>query len=316
MALQKIIINICTYKRPEMLKACLDSIFMQQIPASWDIEIFVVDNDADASAKEIVQEFQEHTNLLISYFCEKNQGIPFARNRGFKESLKKNANWILFIDDDETADENWLMSYDEATKKYSGDVYSGPVRYIFPHDYADWLGNKGDSETPDGALKRRASTNNALVHRKVFDTSGYNLKFDIDMTFTGGSDTDFFIRYEKMGGKIIHVSQAVVAEEVIPNRLKISWRLSRQYRSSTNRVYVNKKIMGSYNAVFSALKEFLRHMFEGLLGMLVCPIFSLKGKNIFKRKVYHALRHLAKAAGSLTGIFNMQPQPYKNPDGF
>ena len=316
MTAQKILINICTYKRPQMLKACIDSILSQQIPNEWDVELCIVDNDAQESAKNIVQTYAQKSPLQISYFSEKNQGIPFARNRGVEESLAKKADLILFIDDDETADENWLMAYFEATKKYQGDVYSGPVRYIFPQDYADWLSNKGDYETPDGALKRRASTNNALVHKKVFEASGYGLMFDIDMTFTGGSDTDFFIRYEKMGGKIIHVSHAVVAEAVITNRLKISWRLSRQYRSSTNRVYVNKKIMGTRQAVFLALKDCIRHTFEGLLGLVFSPLSIFKNKNIFKRKYYHALRHLAKASGSLIGIFNMQPQPYKNPDGF
>lgn len=288
----------------------------QQVPPAWDIEILIVDNDANASAKAMIQEYQQHATFPISYFCEQNQGIPFARNRGCDESLAKNADWILLMDDDETADANWLMAYFEATQKYQGEVYSGPVRYIFPADYADWLGNKGDSETADGALKKRASTNNALVKRNVFEPSSYSLKFDIDMTFTGGSDTDFFIRYEKMGGKIIHVRNAVVAEEVIANRLTIAWRLSRQYRSSTNRVYVNKKIMGATKAVTLALKECLRHSLEGILGLCISPIFILKSSNIFKRKVYHALRHLAKGLGSLTGIFNMQPEPYKSPDGF
>jgi succinoglycan biosynthesis protein ExoM len=316
MSNQKIIINICTYKRPQMLTACIDSILSQKVPNTWEVEILIVDNDATQSAETIIHAYSQSNVMPMTYFCEKNQGIPYARNRGYFESLQKNADWILFIDDDETADENWLLAYHEATKKYAGDVYSGPVRYAFPQDYADWLGNKGDSETPDGAHKRRASTNNALVHRKVFEASGYNLKFDVDMTFTGGSDTDFFIRYEKMGGKIIHVSQAVVAEEVIANRLSIAWRLSRQYRSSTNRVYVNKKIMGVKKATLLAIKETLRHLIDGLLGLIFCPLSLLKGKNSFKRKYYHAMRHLAKSTGSFTGIFGMQPQPYKNPDGY
>lgn len=313
---KKVIINICTYKRPQMLKACLDSLMHQAVPTNWSVEILIVDNDANESARAMIENYQTRSRFSVSYFCEKNQGIPFARNRGCDESLAQNADWILFMDDDETADANWLIAYAEAMQKYQGDVYSGPVRYIFPQDYADWLGNKGDSETPDGALKRRASTNNALVRKNVFESAGYNLRFDIDMTFTGGSDTDFFIRYEKMGGKIIHVRNAVVAEEVIANRLTIAWRLSRQYRSSTNRVYVNKKIMGTSKAIILALKEFLRHSLEGSIGLLISPIFVLKGKNIFKRKYYHALRHLAKGVGSLTGIFNMQPEPYKSPDGF
>lgn len=312
---QKVIINICTFKRPKMLDACIDSILSQSLPPEWSIELLIVDNDAEQSAAKIMHDYQDAI-MPIVYVCEQNQGIPFARNRGCLESLNRNADWILFVDDDETADANWLMAYFVAMKKYTGDVYSGPVRYIFPDNHADWLGNKGDSETPDGALKRRASTNNALVHRKVFEQSGYGLMFDIDMTFTGGSDTDFFIRYEKMGGKIIHVANAVVAEVVISNRLKMLWRLSRQYRSSTNRVYVNKKILGAKVAITYALKDCLRHCLEGMLGLLICPAFIFKGKNIFKRKYYHALRHLAKSGGSFMGVFNMQPQPYKTPDGF
>lgn len=299
-----------------MLQNCLESLMHQAVPTDWIVEILIVDNDANETAKALIENYQTRSVFPIHYFCEKNQGIPFARNRGCVESLAKNADWILFMDDDETADPNWFMAYHEAVQKYQGDVYSGPVRYIFPDDYSDWLGNKGDSETPDGALKKRASTNNALVNRKVLEHPGYHLRFDNNLAYTGGEDTDFFIRYEKMGGKIIHVSQAIVVEEVTQNRLTISWRLKRQYSSSTNRVYVNKKIMGSFKAVLLALKEFLRHSAEGSLGLLISPIFMIKGKNIFKRKVYHALRHMAKGIGSLTGIFNMQPEPYKSPDGF
>lgn len=316
MQTQKIIVNICTYKRPQMLKACLDSLMHQAVPADWIVEILIIDNDVNQSARAFIESYQLSSATPIHYFCEKNQGVSFARNRCCEESLAKSANWLLFIDDDETADPNWFMAYHEAMQKYQGDVYSGPVRYVFPDDYSDWLSNKGDSETPDGALKKRASTNNVLVNRKVIEPSGYHLCFDNNLAYTGGEDTDFFIRYEKMGGKIIHVRQAIVEENVTQNRLTISWRLKRQYSSSTNRVYVNKKIMGSFKAVLLALKEFLRHSVEGSLGLLISPIFMIKGKNVFKRKYYHALRHLAKGVGSLTGIFNMQPEPYKSPDGF
>jgi len=316
MQTQKIIVNICTYKRPQMLKACLDSLMYQAIPAVWIVEILIVDNDANQTARAFIESYQLSSAIPIHYFCEMSQGVSFARNRCCEESLAKSANWLLFMDDDETADPNWFMAYHVAMQKFEGDVYSGPVRYIFPNDFSDWLGNKGDSETPDGTFKKRASTNNALVNRKVLEPSGYNLRFDNNLAYTGGEDTDFFIRYEKMGGKIIHVRQAIVEEKVTQNRLTISWRLKRQFSSSTNRVYVNKKIMGSSKAVMLALSAFLRHSIEGCLGLLASPIFMIKGKNVFKRKYYHALRHWAKGIGSLIGIFNMQPQPYKNTDGF
>lgn len=313
---QKIIINICTFKRPVMIKACLDSILKVKIPEDWEVEMIIVDNDPDQSARQTIEAYSVKSSIPISYFCEKQRGIPFARNLGCKESIRKNADWILFFDDDETAYEDWLISYSEATKKYTGDVFSGPVNYIFPKGYADWLGNKGLSDIPDGTLKRRAATNNAFVRTTVFTPSGYNLQFDESMALTGGSDTDIFIRYEKMGGKIVHVSTAVVAEIVTENRLKITWRLSRQYRSSTNRVYVNKKLMGVTKATLIALKDSVRHLIEGILGLFISPIYIAKPNHFFKRKYYHALRHLAKSAGSFTGIFNMQPEPYKKTDGY
>jgi succinoglycan biosynthesis protein ExoM len=316
MSKQKAIIVICTYKRPQMLTACIASILSQLIPDNWVVEILIVDNDAAQSAEDIFMRFSQNNVMPLSYICEKNHGIPFARNKGCEVCLEKNADWILFIDDDETADPNWLMAYFEATKKYQSDVYSGPVCYIFPTDYANWLGNKGDSETPDGGLKKRASTNNVLIHKKLIEKLGYNLSFDIQMALTGGEDKDFFVRYEALGGKIIHVSQAIVTEKVTENRLSILWRLKRQYSSSTNRVYINKKMMGQKKANLLSVKETIRHLFDGVLGLIICPLFLIHKGNIFKRRYYHALRHIAKATGNIAGIFNIQIESYKKTDGF
>ncbi len=315
MSKQKVIINICTYQRPIMLRTCIDSILSQKTPEEWQVEILVIDNDAARSAANILEYQSDTRHMPIHYICENQQGIPNARNAGCTKSLAQEAKWIAFIDDDETAEDGWLMAFYEATKTYPADAYSGPVRYLFPSDYAEWLGNKGDLNTKDGTVKKRASTNNALVSAFVLASNGYNLQFDTQMTFTGGSDTDFFMRYAHVGGKIIHVSNAIVAEEVIANRLSIMWRLKRQYRSSTNRVYVNKKLMGIKTAITTALKESIRHLFDGILGLIVCPLYLAKGKNRFKRQYYHGVRHLSKAAGSLAGIFDIHPEPYKIIDG-
>ena len=313
---QKVVINVCTCKRPKMLMACIESILKQSISDEWSVELQIVDNDPDSTLYEDLSKFiQTGTAIIIHYAHEKTVGIPYARNTACKLSLEHGADWIIFIDDDEMAEPNWLIAYYQATKQYDAEAYSGPVKYDFPDDYAEWLGNKGDLDTKDGTIKKRASTNNALIHSKLVSQSGYGLQFDTRMTFTGGSDTDFFMRFVKMGGKIVHVSQALVAEKVTANRLKISWRLKRQYRSSTNRVYINKKLLGINKAIFMAIKESIRHLVEGCLSLLICWIYIVKGKNSFKRQYYHSLRHLAKGFGNFSGIFGIQPQPYKSIDG-
>lgn len=297
-----------------MLKSCLESILQQNCPEEWQVEIVVIDNDVAQTAKSLITELGKTSTLPLHYFVEASQGIPLARNKGCDESLRLGADWILFIDDDEIAEPDWLVAYYKATHQYNSNVYSGPVRYLFPENYAEWLGNPSGLNTKDGSVKKRAATNNAMVHKSVFVNDG--LRFDDNMALTGGSDTDFFIRYYHMDGKIIHVKNAVVSEEVLSNRLKISWRLKRQFRSSANRVYVNKKIYNHSKAVSLAIKECFRHIVEGAIGLILSPLFLLKGIIKFRKKYYHALRHLAKAIGCISGIIDIQPKPYKKTDGF
>jgi succinoglycan biosynthesis protein ExoM len=155
-----------------------------------------------------------------------------------------------------------------------------------------------------------------MINCKLILKSGYGLEFDQNMAFTGGSDSDFFIRAVKAGAKIVHVSNAIVREEVLENRLTIAWRLKRQYRSSTNRVYINIKLYGYRKAAFYAFKELIRHLIEALLNAVTWPIYAFLGYYKLKRQFYHCLRHLAKAAGNISGLFGIQPQPYQKIDGY
>jgi len=312
----KIIVNICTFKRPIMLKACLDSILTQQLPENWQMEIQIIDNDAGSIIEKEVKNWATQTQVLVRYFTETRRGIPFARNTACEQSLKHQADWIVFIDDDELACEGWLEAYAIAVTKYNADAYTGPVKYIFPADSADWLANKNEDTTVDGTYKPRASTNNVMIARHVISKDGMSLSFDIQMALMGGSDSDFFMRLVAIGGKIAFVKAALVSEEVLSNRTSILWRLRRQYRSSTNRVYIYIKLYGLKKTILISLKESFRHLLDGTIGLILAPLFLVAGKNKFKKRLYHALRHYAKLGGNMVGLFDIHPQPYKTIDGY
>jgi len=312
---QKVIVNICTFKRPKMLRACLDSVLAQILPEDWQLEVQIIDNDAEAVIEKDVKEWTSHTRVPVHYFIESRRGIPFARNTACEQSLKHGADWIVFIDDDEIALESWLSAYVEAVSKYKADAYTGPVKYIFPADSADWLANKNDDGTTDGAIKPRASTNNVMIAKNVISEHGMGLSFDNKMAMMGGSDSDFFMRLVAANGKIVFVKNALVSEEVLPNRTTLLWRLKRQYRSSTNRVYINIKLYGLTRTILVSLKESLRHFLDGAIGLIFSPLFILAGKNIFKKRLYHALRHFAKLGGNILGLFGIHPEPYRVIDG-
>lgn len=317
MSRKKVIINIATCKRPKMLEECIHSILRQEIPASWDVVILIIDNDPSATIQPaFIDQLAISGNITLSYVQEKRPGIPFARNHGCTISQILGADFLIFIDDDETAEPGWLMAFEQAIQTYTADAYSGPVRYVYPETHVKWLQNKNEMGISDGTSKKRASTNNVLIQANILSPRHYNLTFDPGMAFTGGSDSDFFMRLVHAGGKIVHVSQAIVKEEVLSNRLTIKWRLQRQFRSSTNRVYINMKLYGQRKSIISALKEAARHCVEGTLGFIVSPLFLLSGYYKFKRQLYHSLRHLAKGAGNICGLFGAKPQPYKIVDGY
>jgi glycosyltransferase involved in cell wall biosynthesis len=316
MFMKKAIVNICTYKRPAMLQRCLDSILQQNIPSGWDVEILIVDNEASSNLLNVLDSKIQESSINIIYVIETQLGIPYARNTACRESMNRKADWILFLDDDEEADPGWLEAYQKASETTEADVYTGPVRYIFPAGYAEWLENKGISKTSDGSLLKRASTNNVMFSSGLLMNPQTRLEFDTNMAFTGGSDSDFFMRVVHQGGRIVYVKDAVVSEVVLDNRLQLFWRLKRQYRSSANRIYIQIKLYGFKKTLITSLKEFARHLIEGSLRLVTSPLFLVVGQVKFKRSYYHGVRHFSKAAGIIAGLFGKHPQPYKKIDGF
>ena len=311
---QKVIVNICTYKRPQMLQACLDSLLAQVIPSAWTVEILIIDNDRNESAKPLAQQYQQKSTLAVSYFSEKNQGIPFARNRGCDESLAKEADWLLFIDDDETVDTGWLAAYFEATQKYQAEAYTGPVNYLYTKPRAAWLPNK-EKSFEDGCLRGRAATNNVLISSKVIHQNGFALRFDTNMAFTGGSDTDLFMRLVAKGGKIIYVRKATVSEIVVENRESLKWLILREYRTTNNLVYIRTKLNGYQKTFLNVTLLSMKHFFHGVLGLIIVPFFILKGSTFFKKRLFQSIRHFVKLTANIAGLINIHPQPYKKTDG-
>lgn len=312
----KVIVNICTYKRPKMLHACLTSILTQSIPAQWQVEIQIIDNDVQSDINSKLSEWAFSQQIPIHYKIEPVRGIPMARNTACQSSLNHQADWIIFIDDDETAKEGWLEAYATAINSNEAEVYTGPVEYHFPNDSAEWLANENFDRTPNGKLLKRAATNNVMIARKVFASDGMNMRFDEKMALMGGEDSDFFMRYVAQNGKIIFVKNAIVSEDVMLNRTTLQWRLNRQFRSSIHRIYSYHKLYGYKYTLCAALKQSVRHLIDGTIGLVTSPLFLLNSKNSFKRHFYHALRHYAKLLGNLTGLVCHNFEGYKITDGF
>lgn len=304
----KLSINVCvcTYLRAKHLAACLQSLIDQDPPENASYDITIIDNDSNRSAEAVVSDFQSLDRVPINYFCEENRGIPFARNRALDESVKLNYDYIAFIDDDEQASKDWLVTlYMHLKLYYTEAVVYGYVEHKFP----DVVPKHIDKEFylkeihPTGTSLKTCATNNVLFPTAILRK--FNLRFDTSVPLAGGTDTKFFFEANQQGVPIYKCAEAIVCETVFPSRLKISWLLHRKYRLGITTAWLQmKEGCPKFRLTTNALKKILSHSTKGSL-RYIC--FNPVKKN----------KHFLKAAtnlGILAGVMGLETNSYAKID--
>jgi len=113
---------ICTRNRRAALKRCVDSIVNQSYQPQ---EIIIVDDASGKKTKEAISKIVKNckipTKLIVN---EKRMGPPASRNRGIKAAK---CDIIAFLDDDCSADKNWLEELSKYYKYESIVGVGGPV---------------------------------------------------------------------------------------------------------------------------------------------------------------------------------------------
>lgn len=211
------LISIATYKRPALLSNLLQSLERADLPAGT--RVCVVDNDPNASARSTV----EATSLDAEYVCEPTPGIAAARNRGLDQIRDDDA--IVFVDDDEWVQPDWLRALLGAQSRFGADVVSGPVISVFPPETPRWVVRGGFIQRPrfpTGAPSLSPATNNTLLRLAFWREAGAP-RFDETFSLTGGSDTAFFRGLGEFGARMVWTDDAVVYEDVPVDRTSFGW---------------------------------------------------------------------------------------------
>ena len=237
---QTVGICVATYKRPAGLARLLDSLGALTIPDHHEVAIFVVDNDAEGSAAKVVDgcvhRYAPATNVSIAYDVVPTQGIPFVRNRGTEMALEAGASWLVFIDDDEWAEPNWLIELLAAAHRHGVAIVSGFVQAEYettPPQWAVDLGTFQRRTWPDGHDLDYAITANVLVASNIL--AGNSRPFDETLRFSGGSDLQLFHRLHREGHRIVFAPCARTHEIIPATRMNKTWAIRRQYRRGVNR---------------------------------------------------------------------------------
>lgn len=293
--MDKHLVDICiiTYQRPLLLKRLLESIFETDQLANDQTNLIVVDNDQASTAKLIVKEVKDKYAFPIQYFIEPNKSYTAARNKCIEVS---EAQYIAFIDDDEWVTGPWLKQMLECMEQYSATAVFGPVLAALPDTAPQWI-KQGrffeDRERPsDGELVKYGHSGNSLINKALVSDSEFRFKAAFGQA--GGEDHELFTRLYESGHKLVWADQAVVYEEVIAEKLNLSWILKRAYRNGDTfaKVYVTNKRW--YQVFPWYTKKFIHLIVSGLL----TPVLFLKGKG-------HALRMLSRTVSNYSSIMTL-----------
>ena len=224
---------IATYNRSAMLMQTLQSL-VEQNASRYDWECVVVNNNSTDDTEKCFEEFiAEHSGFNIRMVNEPNQGLSYARNRGFRET---EGEYIAILDDDEKIGPDFIDAYIELFDNQSDAMAAGgPIVAEYAARKPRWMSSFterpiantmyfGDKVKlfPKGRIPgggNMAIRRSAIRRYGVFDTSlGY-----VGETLLGGEESDLFERLEIAGAKYYYVPKAVMYH-IIPEQ-----KLTREY---------------------------------------------------------------------------------------
>lgn len=309
-SIEKVAVCVCTCKRPQMLNRCLDSLAAQLVPTEVFPTIIVVENDAQPRCERRVELFAESCPIPVNYVHEPVRGIANARNAALDAAMKAGADWIAFIDDDETAEPDWLAEL-MAPEYQHVPVLQGFHDLVYPDNMPFWCVEKRKRarQREEGEARKVAVTNNV---RFSSDLVRAGLRFDTGIGLMGGEDIDFFGRAHAAGFDIRFTNRAITHETVHTERLTFRAQVYRALWCGSSDVRMWKTTRGSAWAWTRKAHTVPAQALFGAVELALSPLFALAGVDHFKRRAIAGGKKLGKAAGRLSGLLGIMPQPYRN----
>lgn len=318
----RICVGVITRNRPEMFVKLLDSLRDMTCTGGFAITFAIVENGSRKTLCEIVENFKRETpNSNTVYEIEERIGIPIARNRVLCISQRANAELVAFIDDDETADREWLHNFVTEMQERGLDLAGGPAR-LHPVDPAAssaqrviWRGlvrRNHRIERRANALKQAGQdsvvtiiTSNWMCRRRFLDETG--VRFNEALRYSGGSDTSFYRSARAKGAKTGWVGGAIVYEFMPLSRLNARYQFRRtrdQAMASFHRKYERVTAI----AVARSAGFFVVKVVAGVCLLLVAPLNG-------GRTLTAAIRSFGFAFGRVRAVFGQRSEHYKSTHG-
>lgn len=307
------LISVCiaTYKRPELLEKLLLSLLSQKNIDNYNLEIIVVDNDPNKTAKAVVQRFSEmiisNPRYTVKYDIQPEKNIALTRNKTVELAT---GDYLYFIDDDEYADENCLYHHIRIIKEFDADVTFGNVIPCFNDlstpSYIKSAQTYYRINVEDGKRTKYFLTGNTMLSFKKIKKK--TIIFNSDYGITGGSDYEFFLKISDENSKFLSAASSIVFEFIPPERSNLKWLIKRVFRTGNN--YSRSQIENENNQLKRSLvkiNQFIRGVIQSIVSIILAIVFLL-----FDQK--KSLNWFLKAVSNISkpfAVFGFYPKEYK-----
>ncbi len=193
--------------------------------------VVVVDDNADGSAKIVVDDSAHTFPLGLHYRHTGSGNIATARNAGLEAAMEL-ADWVAMVDDDQVVVPEWLSELLRIRDEQDADAVTAPVYARFAEDSPSWILDQPFAdlwctpEKPDGAPVTDLQTANSLIST-AFLVEHPGVRFSTDLGLTGGEDMVFYRAALDAGLKAHYSHKAVNWELEPPERATYRYQLWR-----------------------------------------------------------------------------------------
>lgn len=302
-------VTLPTFRRPDHLVRTLISLERQNTRRRF--AVVVVDNDAERrEGLAAARPFFEAGRLSGMAIVASERGNCHAYNAGWSAALAEypDATFMLAIDDDECACENWLENLVRTAERCGADIVGGPQFPVFEGGVAShWRHHPVFVPAYDrtGPVPVLYSSGNVAIRRQVLEAMGAPF-LDPVFNFTGGGDSDFYARAKRRGFRLAWCQEAPVHETTPMRRTEFSWLQARSLRMGALSSIIEHRADGS-------LAGRLRTLAKSAGLLLASPVRSAR-LGFRTRSPVIGIFHVNIAIGRFLAEFGRVNEQYRSPE--
>jgi glycosyltransferase involved in cell wall biosynthesis len=231
-------VALCTHNHEARLARTLTDLRALHPPReAW--ELLFIDNGCTDGTAALLAGQQWPQGWRVRVVRELKLGLSNARNCAIREAAGE---YLIFIDDDETPDPDWLCAYERLIDLHAPDAFGSRIEVLFEGERPGWL--RDDLLGFLGQL-RRADEIVPLTERGTsFYGGNFGFRhsvctrvgdFDADLgrkgsDNTGGEEVDFYRRLLDAGLRVWWTPHAVIHHRIEAEKLNRGYFLDLHYR--------------------------------------------------------------------------------------